>query len=63
MGSIIISVMRWAQLLENNKRKLRYLSAQLEVKDKSLEQKIKDDFAEITFDNLRPKLRKVPIRS
>jgi hypothetical protein len=62
-GNITISVMRWAQLLENNKRKLRYLSAQLQVKDKGVEQKIREDFAEITFDNLRSKLRKVPVRS
>lgn len=62
-GNISISVVRWAHLLENNKRKLRYLSAQLEVKDKRVEQKIKEDFAEITFDNLKFKLRKVPVRS
>jgi hypothetical protein len=58
-ANITVSVMRWAQLLENNKRKLRYLSGQLEVKDKGVEQKIKEDFSEITFDNLKSKLRKV----
>ena len=62
-GNIMISVVRWGQLLENNKRKLRYLSAQLQVRDKRVEQKIKEDFAEITFDNLRSTLRKVSVRS
>jgi hypothetical protein len=62
-GNITISVMRWSNLLENNKRKLRYLSGQLEVKDKGVEQKIKEDFAEITFENLKSRLRKVRVRN
>ena len=42
--NISISVIRGAQLIEMNKRKLSYLSSKLKVKDIKVEEKIKADF-------------------
>jgi len=59
--SITISVMRWAQVIELNKRKLSYLSTKLKIKDVNIDEKINADFSEIGFDKVRSVLRKVPI--
>jgi hypothetical protein len=59
--SITISVMRWAQVIELNKRKLSYLSTKLKIKDVNIDEKINSDFSEIGFDKVRSVLRKVPI--
>ena len=59
--NITVSVMRWGQLIEMNKRKLSYLSGKLKVKDIDVEEKINNDFSEIGFDKVRSTLRKVPI--
>lgn len=61
--NVTISVMKWSQLIENNKRKLRYMSSQLRVKDIGVEQKIKNDFDKIRFDNVKSVLRKVQLPS
>lgn len=61
--NITISVMKWANLIETNKRKLRYLSTQLKVKDVKVEEKIKKDFDEIRFDKIHSTLRKVNVSS
>ncbi|MEJ7671723.1 MAG: hypothetical protein WKF59_03215 [Chitinophagaceae bacterium] len=39
--NITISVMKWSHLIETNKRKLRYLSSKLRVKDIGVEKKLK----------------------
>jgi len=59
--NITVSVMRWAQLIEMNKRKLSYLSGKLKIKDVAVEEKIQADFSEIGFDKVRSVLRKVAI--
>lgn len=59
--NIVISVMKWGQLLETNKRKLKYLSTQLNIKDVSVEQKIKNDFSEISFERVKSVLRTVSV--
>jgi hypothetical protein len=59
--NITISVMRWAQIVEMNKRKLSYLSSKLKIKDVDIEVKINTDFNEIGFDKVRSILRKVSI--
>ncbi|MEO6734427.1 MAG: ATP-binding protein [Ferruginibacter sp.] len=59
--NIFISVMKWAHLIENNKRKLKYLSAKLKIKDVDVEEKIKNDFDEISFDKVKSVLRKVAV--
>lgn len=57
--NITISVMKWAHLIEQNKRKLSYLSSKLKVKDVGVEEKIKADFDEISFDKVKSVLRRV----
>lgn len=59
--NIVVSVMRWAQVIEMNKRKLNYLSGRLKIKDIDVEEKINNDFSEIGFDKVRSTLRKVAI--
>jgi hypothetical protein len=59
--NITISVMKWAHLIETNKRKLSYLSSKLKIRDVKVEQKIKTDFDEIRFDKVKSVLRKVAI--
>ena len=59
--NITISVMKWAHLIEANKRKLSYLSSKLKVKDVGVEEKIKSDFDEISFEKVKSILRKVAV--
>lgn len=59
--NITISVMRWGQIIEMNKRKLSYLSSKLKIKDVDIEEKINSDFNEIGFGKVRSVLRKVQI--
>lgn len=61
MVQFTISVIRWAQILEANKRKLSYLASRLRVKDVGVEEKINQDFNEIGFDKVRSVLRKVAL--
>lgn len=58
-GNIKISVLRWSDLIENNKRKLKYLSGVLKTKDISIQSKIEKDFSEIEFTKVKSFLRKV----
>lgn len=59
--NITVSIMRWAQVIEINKRKLSYLSTKLRIKDVDVEEKINNDFNEIGFDKVRSVLRTVAI--
>lgn len=59
--NITVSIMKWAHVIETNKRKLSYLSGKLKIKDIAVEEKINNDFSEIGFDKVRSVLRKVPI--
>ncbi|HSZ25783.1 MAG TPA: hypothetical protein VK766_08705, partial [Cytophagaceae bacterium] len=59
--NISISVMRWGQLIEANKRRLNFLGNKLKVKDIGVEKKIRDDFEEIGFERVKSVLRKVRI--
>jgi hypothetical protein len=61
-GNIKISVMRWSDLIETNKRKLKYMSAVLKTKDIDIQQKIESEFKEIEFKKVRSFLRKVNIQ-
>lgn len=61
--NITISVMKWAHLIESNKRKLSYLSSKLKVKDVGVEEKIKSDFDDINFEKVRSVLRTVSVPS
>lgn len=56
-----IWVMKWSDLLERQKRKLKYLSSSLEVKDVDVESKAARDFSDIKFQRTNSTLRHVAI--
>jgi hypothetical protein len=56
-----IWVMKWSDLLEQQKRKLKYLSSSLEVKDVDVESKAARDFSDINFQKTNSTLRHVAI--
>jgi hypothetical protein len=60
--NITISVIKWSNLIESNKRKLGYLSSRLKIKDVNVEEKIRTDFEEIEFTKVRSVLRKVSVK-
>ncbi|MDR0231378.1 MAG: ATP-binding protein [Dysgonamonadaceae bacterium] len=59
--NIEIWVMKWADIIENLKRKLKYMSAILEVKDVDVQEKASKDFEEINFGRTSSTLKKVAI--
>ena len=59
--NIEILVMKWADIIENMKRKLKYMSAVLEVKDVNVQEKASKDFEEINFGRTSSTLKKVAI--
>jgi len=59
--NIEIGVMKWADIIENLKRKLNYMSAQLKIKDVDIQEKVSKDFAEIDFGKISSTLKKVAI--
>jgi len=58
-GNIEIWVLKWSDLFENLKRKLKYMSNELEIKDVDIEKKIEEDFQGIEFGRIKSSLRKV----
>lgn len=54
--------MKWSDLIETNKRKLKYMSNVHKTKDTSIQQKIETDFKAIEFKKVRSFLRKVSIQ-
>ena len=60
-GKIEIWVMKWSDLLENLKRKLTYMSAELKTKDVDVQEKAAKDFEEIDFGKYNSTLKKVAI--
>jgi hypothetical protein len=60
-GNIEISVIRWIDLIEGNKRRLKYLSNELEVKDKSVKEKIEQEFGEQEYVKIKSRLTKIKI--
>lgn len=57
--NIEIWIMEWGEIFEAMKRKLNYMSSRLEIKDMSIADKIKQDFEDIDFDNVKSSLKKV----
>lgn len=60
-GNIEIWIIKWSDILENVKRKLKYMSAILETKDVDVQEKAKRDFEEIDFGKTSSTLKKVAI--
>jgi hypothetical protein len=59
--NIEIWVMRWSDLIENVKRKLKYMSQILETKDIDVQAKAKKDFEDIEFNKISSTLKKVSV--
>ena len=53
--------MKWADIIENLKRKLKYMSNILEIKDVDVQDKVQKDFEEIDFGRTNSSLRKVAV--
>ncbi len=57
--NIEIWIMKWSDLLENVKRKLKYMSAILNTKDIDVQEKAEKDFADIEFNKVSSSLKRV----
>jgi len=55
--NIEVYVMTWSELIEINKRKLNYLSAKLEIKDKAVGTKFEEEYPELLDDRVNAQLR------
>lgn len=60
-GRVEVWVMKWSDLLERQKRKLKYLSNSLEIKDVDIQSKVEKDFEDIDFQRTSSTLRQVHI--
>ena len=60
-GNIEVWVMKWSDLLENLKRKLKYMANVLKIKDFDVQEKAIKDFEEIDFSKVSSTLKKVAI--
>lgn len=59
--NIEVWVMKWADIIENTKRKLKYMSAILDIKDMDVQEKANKDFSEINFGKASSTLKKVTV--
>ncbi|WGU71111.1 ATP-binding protein [Capnocytophaga canimorsus] len=59
--NIEIWVMKWSDLIENTKRKLKYMANILQTKDIDVQEKAKRDFEDIDFNKTSSTLRKTAI--
>lgn len=55
--NIEVYVMEWSELIEQNKRKLGYLSNQLKVKDKNVNEKFESEYSELVDEKISSQLR------
>ncbi|WP_071595097.1 ATP-binding protein [Hymenobacter aerophilus] len=59
--NIEIWVVEWQDIIEINKRKLSYLSTELQLEDVDVSAVLKEDFPEIDFSNVTDKLTKIGV--
>lgn len=57
--NIEVYVMEWKELIENNNRKLTYLSNALQIKDKSVKEKFEEEYSELITEKLSARLTQV----
>ena len=57
-NNIEVWVIKWSDLIENTKRKLKYISAALKIKDVDVKQKFEQDFEEIEIEKISSRLQK-----
>ena len=55
--------MTWSELMEINKRKLNYLSSELEVKDKDVSQKFEEEYPQLLNDKVTSQLRLIQAKA
>ena len=60
-NKVEVWVMKWSDLLERQKRKLKYLANSLEIKDVDIQSKVAKDFEEIEFQRTSSTLRQVNV--
>ncbi len=60
-NNIEIWIMKWCDLIENVKRKLKYMAHVLETKDIDVQEKASRDFEEINFEKVNSTLKKVAV--
>lgn len=60
-GNIEVWVIKWSELIENVKRKLKYMSAILNTKDVDVQEKAARDFEDIDFGKVSSTLKKVAV--
>jgi hypothetical protein len=60
-GNIEVWVTRWSELIEKNKRKLKYMSNILKTKDVDVKKKAQKDFSEIDFSKNSAILKRVAV--
>lgn len=60
-GNVEVWVIKWSAIIENVKRKLKYMSNILETKDVDVQEKAKRDFAGIDFGKTSSTLKKVAV--
>lgn len=60
-GNIEVWVIKWSSIIENVKRKLKYMSHILETKDVDVQDKAKKDFEDIDFGKTSSTLKKVAV--
>jgi len=51
--------MEWSELIEQNKRKLGYLSSKLKVKDRSVKNKFEKEYSKLIDEKISSQLRLV----
>lgn len=59
--NIEVWIMKWSDLIENVKRRLKYMSNILETKDIDVQEKALRDFEEIDFGKVSSTLKKVAV--
>jgi hypothetical protein len=57
--NIEIYIMAWSELIENNKRKLGYLSKQLKVKDRDVKDKFETEYSVLINSKVKSVLKKI----
>ncbi|PCJ24522.1 MAG: hypothetical protein COA97_09755 [Flavobacteriales bacterium] len=57
--NIEVYVLEWSELMEQNRRKLGYLSSKLSIKDKSVKDKFEQEYSELIDEKISSQLRRV----
>lgn len=56
--NIEVYILEWSELIEQNRRKLGYLSSKLSIKDKTVKEKFEKEYSELIDEKISSQLRK-----